>query len=171
MAKEGVWFHDENLTGVGTGSGFQVHNGPLFHQVLQAQSWNLTSPRAEASRGHRGALSPTQNPELLCCENTVPTLWEASHGRVVTGVAHCFAWSTVLKWSYLLGFYLFWLITSRLLPIWRLALFKCVGLFSYTTITTLHLWNLVVPLIGFWWCIAVNFTGFLFPNTGEKHKQ
>lgn len=76
MVKEGIWVHDENLTG-GTSSGFQLHNGPLFHQVLQAQSWNLTSPRAEASRGHRRALSQTQNPELLCCGDTVPTLWSS----------------------------------------------------------------------------------------------
>lgn len=79
-----AWVHDENLTGGGTSPGFQLHNGPLFHQVLQAQSWNLTSPRAEASRGHWRALSQTQNPELLCCEDTVPTLSSSPLGWILS---------------------------------------------------------------------------------------
>lgn len=38
MVREGICLHADNPEGVGTGSGLQVHKGPLFHQALQAQS-------------------------------------------------------------------------------------------------------------------------------------
>lgn len=64
----------------------QVHKGPLFHQVLQAESWNLTSPRVEGSRGHGRALSQVESTEPFWREGPAPASVLSQGGQGINWV-------------------------------------------------------------------------------------